>query len=48
MADFVRESGNMGVTPHVAQDLRRKGGSTIDSRTTQHAGHAICNTTVSQ
>jgi transposase len=40
-ADFVRECRNMGMTPHVAQNLKRRGGSAIDSRTTQHQGYAI-------
>ena len=31
----------MGVTPHVAQNLARRGGSAIDGRTTRHAGYAI-------
>jgi transposase len=38
-AEFVRECRNMGVTPHVAQNLARRGGSAIDGRTTQSAGH---------
>jgi len=32
---------NLRVTPHVAQNLERLGGSAIDGRTTQHAGYAI-------
>ena len=40
-ADFVAECRNMKVTPHVAQNLERPGGSAIDARTTQHAGYAI-------
>jgi hypothetical protein len=32
---------NLKVTPHVAQNLERLGGSAIDARTTQHAGYAI-------
>ncbi len=40
-AQFVRECRNMGVTPHVAQNLARRGGSAIDGRTTQHAGYRI-------
>ena len=40
-ADFVRECRNMGVTPHVAQNLGRRGGSAIDGRTTRHAGYRI-------
>jgi transposase len=40
-ADFVRECRNLGMTPHVAQNLGRRGGSAIDSRTTRHTGYAI-------
>lgn len=40
-ADFVRECRNLHMTPHVAQNLGRRGGSAIDSRTTQHTGYAI-------
>jgi len=40
-ADFVAECRNSKVTPHVAQNLERPGGSTIDARTTQHVGYAI-------
>src|SRR5207253_11232870 len=40
-ADFVAECRNLKVTPHVAQNLERPGGSAIDARTTQHAGYAI-------
>jgi hypothetical protein len=29
------------VTPHVAQNLGRRGGSAIDGRTTRHPGYAI-------
>jgi transposase len=36
-ADFVAECRNLKVTPHVAQNLERPGGSAIDARTTQHA-----------
>jgi transposase len=39
-AEFVRECRHLGVTPHVAQNLGRRGGSAIDSRTTRHAGYA--------
>ena len=38
-AEFVRECRNMCVTPHVAQNLARRGGSAIDGRTTQSAGY---------
>ena len=40
-ADFVAECRNLKVTPHVAQNLARPGGSAIDTRTTQHVGYAI-------
>ena len=40
-ADFVAECRNLKVTPHVAQNLERAGGSAVDGRTTQHAGYAI-------
>ena len=39
-AEFVRECRNMRVTPHVAQNLARRG-SAIDGRTTKHAGYGI-------
>jgi IS5 family transposase len=40
-AEFVYECRNMGVTPHVAQNLARRGGSAIDGRTTQREGYRI-------
>jgi transposase len=40
-AEFVRECRNMHVTPHVAQNLARRGGSAIDGRTTQQAGYGL-------
>lgn len=40
-AGFVAECRNIKVTPHVAQNLERPGGSAIDARTTQHPGYAI-------
>ncbi len=40
-ADFVTECRNLKVTPHVAQNVGRPGGSAIDARTTQHLGYAI-------
>ena len=40
-ADFVRECRNLWVTPHVAQNLGRRGGSAIDGRTTQQPGYAV-------
>jgi transposase len=38
---FVAECRNLRVTPHVAQNLGRRGGSAIDGRTTRHPGYAI-------
>ncbi len=39
--DFVAECRNLNVTPHVAQNVKRSGGSAIDERTTRHDGYAI-------
>ena len=39
--DFVKECRNLRVTPHVAQNLGRRGGSAIDGRTTRHSGYAL-------
>ena len=39
--EFVRECRHMQVTPHVAQNDRRPGGSAIDQRTTRHEGYRI-------
>jgi transposase len=38
---FVEECRHLRVTPHVAQNLGRRGGSAIDGRTTRHSGYAI-------
>ena len=38
---FVEECRHLRVTPHVAQNLNRRGGSAIDGRTTRHAGYAL-------
>jgi transposase len=38
---FVAECRNMRVTPHVAQNNKRRGGSAIDGRTTRHPGYAV-------
>src|SRR6201982_24805 len=38
---FVAECRNLRVTPHVAQNLERRGGSAIDGRTTRHAGYTL-------
>lgn len=37
---FVAEMRRIGVTPHVAQNTARTGGSAIDGRTTHHEGYA--------
>ena len=39
--DFVAECRHMNVTPHVAQNVKRSGGSAIDGRTTRHSGYPI-------
>src|ERR1041385_4953070 len=39
--DFVAECRNLNVTPHVAQNTKRSGGSAIDERTTRHSGYAL-------
>ncbi len=39
--DFVKECRNLRVTPHVAQNHARPGGSAIDARTTRHAGYGV-------
>ena len=39
--DFVTECRHLGVTPHVAQNLQRNGGSAIDGRTTRHLGYGL-------
>jgi len=40
-AGFVAECRKLHVTPHVAQNDKRPGGSAIDGRTTRHPGYAI-------
>jgi len=39
--DFVAECRHMNVTPHIAQNTNRNGGSAIDGRTTRHAGYEV-------
>ena len=39
--DFVSTARGMRITPHVAQNENRPGGSAIDARTTRHAGYQI-------
>lgn len=38
---LVKQLREMKVTPHVAQDTKRSGGSAIDKRTTRHEGYRI-------
>jgi hypothetical protein len=38
--DFVELMRELDVTPHVTQNLTRRGGSAIDGRATHHAGFA--------
>jgi len=40
-AGFVAECRHLHVTPHVAQNQGRSGGSAIDARTTRHEGYRI-------
>ena len=37
--DFVKTLRDMGIRPHVAQNLNRPGGSAVDERTTRHGGY---------
>ena len=39
--DFVTTLRDMGVRPHVSQNLKRSGGSAIDQRTTRHNSYQI-------
>jgi transposase len=39
--DFVKECRNLRVTPHVAQNHERPGGSAIDGRTTRHPSYGL-------
>lgn len=40
-AEFVASCRGMGITPHVARNEKRRGGSALDQRTTRHAGYAV-------
>ena len=40
-AGFVADCRSLHVTPHVAQNEKRPGGSAIDGRTTRHPGYAV-------
>lgn len=37
--DFVAQVRALGVTPHVSQNMKRRGGSALDARTTRHEGY---------
>jgi len=39
--DFVTEARELGVTPHVAQNINARRGSAIDGRTTRHEGYEV-------
>ena len=39
--DFVDQVRTLDMTPHVAQNAKRRGGSAIDGRTTRHTGYAM-------
>lgn len=39
--DFVQSLRQMGVRPHVSQNVRRPSGSAIDGRTTRHPGYQV-------
>jgi transposase len=39
--DFIADCRSRNVTPHVASNDARRGGSAIDARTTRHAGYAV-------
>lgn len=39
--DFIAQARALGVTPHVAQNDKRRGGSAIDGRTTRHPGYGL-------
>ena len=43
-ADFVTQCRERNITPHVAQNTRRSGGSAIDARTSRQVGYAISQT----
>jgi len=40
-AEFVAECRHLRVTPHVARNTGRRGGSAIDARTVRHPGYAV-------
>ena len=41
VAGFVEQVRDLNTTPHVVQNLARRGGSAIDGRTTRHPGYAM-------
>ena len=43
-AEFVADCRARNITPHVARNTRRPGGSAIDGRTSRHAGYEISQT----
>lgn len=43
-ADFIADCRKRNVTPHVAQNEGRRGGSAIDGRTTRHVGYRLSQT----
>ncbi len=42
--DFAAECRHLKVTPHIAQNTKRSGGSAIDGRTTRHDGYEVSQT----
>jgi transposase len=40
-AGFVEDMRNLNITPHAAQNIKRRGGSALDERTIRHPGYAI-------
>ena len=43
-AEFIAECRHLGVTPHVARNTGRRGGSAIDARTVRHPGYVVSQT----
>lgn len=43
-ADFIAACRSRNITPHVAQNIARRGGSAIDTRTTRHDGYRLSQT----
>jgi transposase len=39
--EFVKEMRRLNITPHAAQNTKRRGGSALDERTTRHLGYEI-------